>query len=255
MTLLPGLLIALPVAYLMVLLYEDFRRAAALAGALPTPNRKGEGGEDVRHGLDGFEEVDFEVSVRPRFDVNWLAVAVLAIGVAVGISLVLQQATTLPVVMQVAIVAALVSLCLISAVDAGSYILPDLLTFLLLAALLTFLIALGVTTGDWSSLWHGVWGAVAFAGFMAITAVLVGAIKGGSVVGFGDIKLALPLGLLVAFPQPTAVDGVSTALVAIAAASVLLVFIGGGLNIIRKEDRAFPFGPMLCLGAWMVLAF
>lgn len=64
--------------------------------------------------------------------------------------------------------------------------------------------------------------------------------------GFGDVRLMLFIG---------AVVGIDQLFIVITIASLLAVIVGVALLIIRKESRAFAFGPFLCIGTLIMLLF
>lgn len=98
--------------------------------------------------------------------------------------------------------------------------------------------------GEWDALLRGALGAIAyFAGLLVVALVA----RGGF--GMGDVKLALLLGLFLAYV------GWSTLIVG----SVLAILLGGIVSILllltRKNSRQtkFAYGPYLVVGAWIAL--
>lgn len=107
------------------------------------------------------------------------------------------------------------------------------------------LLAIGaVVDGDLGSLGRGAGGGLAYFGFLFAVALLA---KGG--LGFGDVKLAVLLGLFTAY-QSWGILAVSV---------FAAVFIGGlvavGLLVAGRKGRkdVIPFGPPMVVGAYVAL--
>ncbi len=101
--------------------------------------------------------------------------------------------------------------------------------------------------GGAGPLLRGVAGAAAYAGFLFVIFLIAPA--GGF--GFGDVKLALVLGLFLAYQSW-----------AVLWAGIMLAFLIGGLTAVallvtRRAGRkdAIPFGPALILGAFVAVAW
>jgi leader peptidase (prepilin peptidase) / N-methyltransferase len=84
--------------------------------------------------------------------------------------------------------------------------------------------------------------------------------------GFGDVKLALVLGLHLGWAGAIRVDegelvyrglewGLQLVLMGALIGSVLGAVIGLGVLVVMRRRGAFPFGPALCLGALLAIVF
>jgi prepilin signal peptidase PulO-like enzyme (type II secretory pathway) len=112
----------------------------------------------------------------------------------------------------------------------------------------------------------GTWaGAVGYAGFLFMIRISYRLLRGREGMGLGDVKLALSLGasagwlggVLVYEPDPQVLLSTPPAIGAILAiiycslAGTLLGAIGG-VVVVRRFDREFPFGPALVFG-WLLV--
>lgn len=126
--------------------------------------------------------------------------------------------------------------------------LPDRIVFPALGIGLVLLAAGSVADGaGWAPVLRGIGGAAAYAGFLFVIFLI--APRGGF--GFGDVKLALVLGLFLAY-QSWAV---------LWAGIMLAFFLGGMLAVLllvtRRAGRkdAIPFGPSLIAAAFLAVAW
>jgi leader peptidase (prepilin peptidase)/N-methyltransferase len=131
----------------------------------------------------------------------------------------------------------------LAAIDVDVRRLPDRWTFPGAAAAVLALGALGIATGDV----HRWWWALA-AGVGSGLVYLVLALINPAGLGLGDVKLAVPLGLL------TGWFGWSASFAAFVLAFVIGAVVGLAVTLVRRQ-RAFPFGPSMVVGAWLVLLF
>jgi leader peptidase (prepilin peptidase)/N-methyltransferase len=94
-----------------------------------------------------------------------------------------------------------------------------------------------------ASLWNSLWGA-AFAGGLMLVIYLVS--RGG--MGAGDVKLAFVLGVWL---------GLKAAVVCLFLAFIMGGIIGVGLLATKMKSRKdpIPFGPFLCISAYISLLF
>jgi leader peptidase (prepilin peptidase)/N-methyltransferase len=133
-------------------------------------------------------------------------------------------------------------------IDLDVHRLPDLLVLPSYPIAFVLLLVPTVVTGDWGALLRGVLaGTALFVGYLVLALVS----PGGGGLGFGDVKLAGVLGLLLGWL------GWSPAIV-----SVLAAFVVGGvialiLLLARRASRSsfIAFGPSMILGAWVALMF
>jgi leader peptidase (prepilin peptidase)/N-methyltransferase len=133
----------------------------------------------------------------------------------------------------------------LSVIDLELYILPNAITYPAVLVSLAIVPILAATTVD------NVGGAIAgaaiggfgYAGFLLVVLLAWELVVKKEGMGMGDVKLALLLGLWLGWLHPVLV------LYSLILASVLGMVVGGILLVVRKESRAYPFGPWLALGA------
>jgi leader peptidase (prepilin peptidase)/N-methyltransferase len=70
--------------------------------------------------------------------------------------------------------------------------------------------------------------------------------------GMGDVKLALVMGLYLGWGHPT-IDVIGIVISALFLGCVLGVVSGIVVNVLRRHGGAFPFGPSLAVGCFIVL--
>jgi leader peptidase (prepilin peptidase)/N-methyltransferase len=126
-----------------------------------------------------------------------------------------------------------------SAIDLRLHRLPDRLTMTATAALAATIAVVAVSTADASLAARATAGGALFAGLLLVVHLV--SPRG---MGFGDVKLGVPLGLAVG------ATGVMNVVVALTLASVIGA-VAGLVVLARHRDRAraFAFGPCLCAGA------
>lgn len=160
----------------------------------------------------------------------------------------------------------------VSVIDLFLFVIPDRITFPALGVSLAAMAAISVAEGQ------PVWVAWALCGMAAYGLVLfVPWVVKPEALGFGDVKLALLLGLHLGWPFAY-VDGVRLVLMALLIGCALGLVTGLGLVVARRLTRtavlvdplgdavedgepaatgvlatAFPFGPALCAGAVVAL--
>ncbi len=126
-----------------------------------------------------------------------------------------------------------------TAIDLAEHHLPDPLTLWALPSFLLPQLPWAVTNADWPSVGRAIGGA-------AMTAVILFALAYINPRGFGlgDVKLGLSTGAALGW------FGLSTALVGIAAAFILMALISSVLLLTRRitRDSEVPFGPFMILG-------
>jgi leader peptidase (prepilin peptidase) / N-methyltransferase len=177
---------------------------------------------------------------------RWRAPAVDPPGVLGIVTAVTAAALVLtadPAVLVAAEAALAPILVVAAAVDRRWHRLPDRLT-LPAAALLATLVALAAAIEDDAGLVIG-----ALTGALVLGGVLLAVhLVSPAGMGFGDVKLALPIGLVAgANGARVVVDALLAALVLGAAAGLVT------LARHRDRHRAFAFGPCLCAGAVLAL--
>lgn len=133
-------------------------------------------------------------------------------------------------------------------IDLDVHRLPDLIVLPSYPIALVLLLVPTVVTGQWSS-----WLRAALAGLVLFTVYFVLALvsPGGGGLGFGDVKLAGLLGLLLGWL------GWAPVIVSVLAAFVIGGVIALTLLLTRRATRSshIAFGPSMILGAWVALMF
>jgi leader peptidase (prepilin peptidase)/N-methyltransferase len=172
---------------------------------------------------------------------RWLAAPVdppLVLGAATGVlaaALASTGGAAAVVVAPITVVA--------SAIDVRLHRLPDRLTAAATVLVAAAVVVAALVTRDVALIGRAAAGAGVLAGLLLL--VHLCSPRG---MGFGDVKLGVPLGLAVG------ATGVSHVVVALLVASVIGA--GAGLVVLarhRDRVRAFAFGPCLCAGALLVL--
>lgn len=139
----------------------------------------------------------------------------------------------------------------LSVIDLELYILPNRITYPSILASLVVLPLLAVAVAD-DPQWRVVGaliGAVVFAGLLLVPLLAWEFFLHKEGMGMGDVKLAVLLGLWLGFVSPY------LTIYALIASSLLGLVAGMGILLVRRESRAFPFGPYLALGTIVVILF
>lgn len=135
----------------------------------------------------------------------------------------------------------------LAAYDAKWFLLPDRLVFPLTVFALTQVVVTSVWLHSWQALWQPFAGAgVIFGLFWVIYQV-----SKGEWIGGGDVKLAVPLGLIAGTPLKALLVLFLASLIGTVVSLPSLVRAG-------KEDgwtRHVPFGPYLLTGCFLVMLF
>jgi leader peptidase (prepilin peptidase)/N-methyltransferase len=137
----------------------------------------------------------------------------------------------------------------LSVIDLELYILPNKITYPSILASLVIIPILSFAVADdpvGSILWALI-GGFGFAGILAITLIAWELIVHKEGMGLGDVKLAVLLGLWSGWIHPV------LPLLALVASSIIGLVAGVAIMIVRRESRAFPFGPWLALGTIVVI--
>lgn len=149
----------------------------------------------------------------------------------------------------------------VSIVDIARYRIPDRMLFPGLGVTAAVLVVGSVIDGDSGAIGRAAIGALTFT---AVLLVLHLVSPAG--MGFGDVKLALLLGLGCGWAAAGLAEAARNALLALMIGSLAGVAIGGALYLLRRLGWAvltdpdepdklttFPFGPALCLGALVMI--
>jgi leader peptidase (prepilin peptidase)/N-methyltransferase len=139
----------------------------------------------------------------------------------------------------------------LSVIDLELYILPNKITYpsILLSVPLIVVLSFAFAENPTGAIAWALIGGVGYAGILAITLIAWELIVHKEGMGMGDVKLALLLGLWLGWYHPL------LPLMGLIAASILGLVAGIVILVVRRESRAFPFGPWLALGAIVVLLF
>jgi leader peptidase (prepilin peptidase)/N-methyltransferase len=137
----------------------------------------------------------------------------------------------------------------LSVIDLELYILPNKITY---PAILTSLVAIPIlsfaaTDEPVRSIVWALLGALVFAGILLVTLLGWELVVKKEGMGMGDVKLAVLLGLWLGWLHPV------LPLIALIASSVIGLVVGVAILAVRRESRAFPFGPWLALGTFVVI--
>lgn len=127
-------------------------------------------------------------------------------------------------------------------IDLGTYRLPDRLTFPLLYATIALVVVAALVTGHPQRLLGAAIGGLLYWGLMALMGIV--SPKG---MGWGDVKLARILGILLGNVNPLLV------IYGLLFAGALGVLMGGMLLAVRRRNAPFPFGPWLVVGCFLAV--
>jgi len=133
-------------------------------------------------------------------------------------------------------------------IDLDVHRLPDLIVLPSYPIAFVLLLVPTVVSGDWAALLRGVLAGLAlFVGYLVLALIS----PGGGGLGFGDVKLAGVLGLLLGWV------GWGPAIVSVLAAFIIGGLIALILLLLRRTSRSssIAFGPSMILGAWVALMF
>lgn len=153
------------------------------------------------------------------------------------------------------------SLVAVTVIDIDHFRIPDRIVFPTLAVCTVLLALAAVVGGVGRGLVAASIGALAYFAFLFVFFFVFP--RG---MGFGDVKLALVLGLHLGWAGSVAtVDGalvergltagIQLVLMGALVGSLLGTVIGVGVLVASKRNAAFPFGPALCLGTVVVITF
>lgn len=216
-----------------------------VADAVGVP-RYGAGAPDHDPEDAALAPLDAPTSVRQRLVLAGLGAAGLA-GIAAGAPA--GEVLVLLGVLYISYLAAMV-------VDLQYLRLPNLFTYGAAVVAVAGAAALSDGAGlDFAGAWLG---ALIYSGFLFATRVGYQLVRGREGMGLGDVKLAISLGASIGWLGTSATDPAdptwlgAVQLVIYAALLGNLLGAVGGLLLVRKVDREFPFGPALVAG-WVVI--
>jgi leader peptidase (prepilin peptidase)/N-methyltransferase len=142
----------------------------------------------------------------------------------------------------------------VSVIDLQLQRIPDRITFPTLAAALPLIVAVSVHYEATETIRAALVGSAAYFLFLFVTHLVYPA-----GMGFGDVKLALVMGLYLGWlgwdPDFPIAGPVRLVLYALMLGCVLGVVFGLSMRFITKVRGAFPFGPALAIGCYVVVLF
>ena len=153
----------------------------------------------------------------------------------------------------------------LSIIDLRQYRLPNQIVFNALVASAVIVVIGELVDGDADVISHAVVGALVYCAILFVMHVI-----NPAGMGFGDVKLALVLGLFVGWVAGSRLDAVRAVMIALLIGSALGVVLGVGRIVVTKlggrflpdpeegsagdglRHTTFPFGPPLMVGAILV---
>lgn len=133
----------------------------------------------------------------------------------------------------------------LAAYDFKWYLLPDKIVVPLTILSLIFVLFRSYISDDPTSIYQALAGGIVLAGFF----LLLHVVSKGAWIGFGDVKLAVSLGLIAGSPLMAAL------IMFVASLSGTLSALPQLVSAKRMVKRAIPFGPHLLLGTLIVFMF
>ncbi|MFJ3379085.1 prepilin peptidase [Curtobacterium sp. NPDC090217] len=189
---------------------------------------------------------DCDVSISPRYPIVELGTGILFAVVGLIALSPLEAIAPRDAVGRAVLLVAFLYLMAISValalIDLDTHRLPNAIVYPSAVVLLVLFAVASALTGDWGALARGLLGAVLLGGGYLALAV---AVPGG--MGLGDVKLAVVLGLVLAYLGwgPLAVGAFGAFVVGGTVAISLIIFR-------RARWRGgLPFGPSMLVGAWV----
>ena len=142
-------------------------------------------------------------------------------------------------------------LLVVSLIDLEHYRIPDRIVFPALGVSIGLISFVTVIEGyDLVFVRNALIGAVAYFVLLLVPHLIYP--KG---MGFGDVKLALLMGLFLGWLYSDVFNGITLIMWALVLGSLLGVVAGIAFALIRGRRAEFPFGPALALGCVLVLLF
>ena len=137
---------------------------------------------------------------------------------------------------------------LASAIDLTEYRLPDVVVLPTLALGIVVVIVASVGDGDGGRSRYAFLGAV-----IAFAVLLIAHLISPRGMGFGDVKFAAVLGLMVGWQATSALDVFILVLWLFLVGFAVGTIGGLALLIVRGKNQPFPFGPFLALGTFVTV--
>lgn len=137
----------------------------------------------------------------------------------------------------------------VSAIDLELYRIPDRLVFPALAIAVPGVVLISLQKDVPEAIPRALVGSATFFGLLLVFHLI--SPRG---MGFGDVKLGLMLGLFTGWLAPTQlVEAPYLAVIAMFFGGIIGVVMGFWVALSRGRKAAFPFGPALCAGAYLVV--
>lgn len=131
----------------------------------------------------------------------------------------------------------------VSVIDVELFRLPDLIVLPSIVITLVLIIVVSVATDDPASIRYALAGGALYFGFLFFAHLVYP--RG---MGFGDVKLAVVMGLFVGWLGTTYTASIGLVLWAMLIGFVAGSIIGIVLLAVRRRSKQIPFGPFLALG-------
>ncbi len=142
-------------------------------------------------------------------------------------------------------------LLVVSLIDLEHYRIPDRIVFPALAVSSGLIVVVTLLEGfGLVFVRNAAIGAVAYFGLLLVPHLIYP--RG---MGFGDVKLALYLGLHLGWLYRSVLDGIALIMWALVLGSGLGVLAGVGFALARRRRAEFPFGPALAAGCLLAVLF
>lgn len=142
------------------------------------------------------------------------------------------------------------ALLVVSVIDIQHYRIPDRVVFPALAISLPLIVVVAVGLDHPRSITYALIGAAVYFLLLFLAHLVYPA-----GMGFGDVKLALLMGLFLGWIAPDGVRAFTLVLYALMVGCLLGVLVGGVLALVRRKNAAFPFGPALAASTVLAVLF
>jgi len=142
------------------------------------------------------------------------------------------------------------ALLMVSVIDVQHYRIPDRIVFPALGMSLPLIVVVSLGYGEPDAIVHALIGAGAYFLLLFVAHLVYPA-----GMGFGDVKLALLMGLFLGWIAPDGIRAFTLVLFALMIGCLLGVVVGGVLALVRRKNAAFPFGPALAASTVVAVLF
>lgn len=142
------------------------------------------------------------------------------------------------------------ALLVVSVIDIQHYRIPDRIVFPALGLSLPLIVVVSLGLGYPDSITYALIGAGVYFLLLFLAHLVYPA-----GMGFGDVKLALLMGLYLGWIAPDGIRAFTLVLFALMIGCLLGVLVGGVLALVRRKNAAFPFGPALAASTILAVLF